>query len=208
VGRSLVAAEVNAIGTAYQRTDLLPPESAAAVRIAMQQYVDALLESRRYGPGVTNFNGGHGRPRKYFQTWRRPNRSKWLIRNVVTSTSVQPNANPPCSTTRPNGLMFRSHQPGPSGPVVDLSYAGLFGLRNVPDEALQPFLLIEAPRLLFPFARQIVAEAVTNLGFPPLLLDPIDFASAYIAQAQAAQEQGAPAEGGDDGGGEPTPSDA
>jgi preprotein translocase subunit SecB len=92
--------------------------------------------------------------------------------------------------------------------VVDLSYACLFGLRGVPDEALPPFLLIEAPRLLFPFARQIVAEAVTNLGFPPLLLDPIDFASAYIAQAQAAQEQGAPAEGGDNGGGEPTPSDA
>ena len=92
--------------------------------------------------------------------------------------------------------------------VVDLSYACLFGLRGVPDEALPPFLLIEAPRLLFPFARQIVAEAVTNLGFPPLLLDPIDFASAYIAQAQAAQEQGAPAERGDNGGGEPTPSDA
>ena len=72
--------------------------------------------------------------------------------------------------------------------VVDLSYACLFGLRNVPEEALPPFLLIEAPRLLFPFARQIVAEAVTNLGFPPLLLDPIDFAAAYVAQAQAAQQ--------------------
>ena len=71
--------------------------------------------------------------------------------------------------------------------VVDLSYAGLFGLRNLPDEALQPFLLIEAPRLLFPFARQIVAEAVSNTGFPPLLLDPIDFAGAYMAQLQAQQ---------------------
>jgi preprotein translocase subunit SecB len=89
--------------------------------------------------------------------------------------------------------------------VVDLSYACLFGLRNVPDEALPPFLLIEAPRLLFPFARQIVAEAVTNLGFPPLLLDPIDFAAAYLAQAQAAQQ--AEAEGAD-GGGEPAPSEA
>src|ERR1700740_2223892 len=44
--------------------------------------------------------------------------------------------------------------------MVDLSYAGLFGLRNLPDEALQPFILIEAPRLLFPFARQIIAEAI------------------------------------------------
>jgi|SRR4051812_44176575 preprotein translocase subunit SecB len=90
--------------------------------------------------------------------------------------------------------------------VVDLSYACLFGLRNVPDEALPPFLLIEAPRLLFPFARQIIAEAVTNLGFPPLLLDPIDFAAAYLAQAEAAQEQAAVE--GADGGGEPAPSEA
>ena len=73
--------------------------------------------------------------------------------------------------------------------LVDLSYGGLFGLRNVPEEALPPFLLIEAPRLIFPFARQIVAEAVTNAGFPPLLLDPIDFAAAYMAQLQAAQGQ-------------------
>lgn len=71
--------------------------------------------------------------------------------------------------------------------VVDLSYAGLFGIRNVPDEALQPFLLIEAPRLIFPFARKIVADAVTDTGFPPLLLEPIDFASAYMAQVQAQQ---------------------
>jgi preprotein translocase subunit SecB len=73
--------------------------------------------------------------------------------------------------------------------VVDLSYGGLFGLRNIPEEALPPFLLIEAPRLIFPFARQIVSDAVANTGFPPLLLDPIDFAGAYFAQLQAAQEQ-------------------
>jgi len=73
--------------------------------------------------------------------------------------------------------------------VVDLSYGGLFGLRNVPDDALPPFLLIEAPRLIFPFARQIVSEAVANTGFPPLLLDPIDFAGAYLAQVEAAQAQ-------------------
>jgi preprotein translocase subunit SecB len=70
--------------------------------------------------------------------------------------------------------------------VVDLAYAGLFGLRNLPDEALPPFLLIEAPRLLFPFARQIIAEQVQNLGFPPVLLDPIDFSGAYLAQVEAA----------------------
>ena len=75
--------------------------------------------------------------------------------------------------------------------LVDLSYAGLFGIRNFPEEALAPFLLVEAPRLLFPFARQIVSEAIQNTGFPPLLLDPIDFAAAYIAQMQAQQGNGA-----------------
>ena len=51
--------------------------------------------------------------------------------------------------------------------LVDLRYAGLYAFRNFPEESLSPFLLIEAPRLLFPFARQIVAESVTSLGFPP-----------------------------------------
>jgi preprotein translocase subunit SecB len=66
--------------------------------------------------------------------------------------------------------------------VVELVYAGLFGLANVPDEALEPFLIIEAPRILFPFARRIIADATRDGGFPPLMLDPIDFASLYMAQ--------------------------
>ena len=89
--------------------------------------------------------------------------------------------------------------------VVDLSYAGLFAIRNVPDEALPPFLLIEGPRLLFPFARQVISDAVSNTGFPPLMLDPIDFAAAYMAQVEAAQQQGL---GGEEGGSEPAPSEA
>jgi len=86
--------------------------------------------------------------------------------------------------------------------MVELTYAGLFALRNVPQEALQPFLLIEAPRLLFPFARQIIGEAVSNSGFPPLLLDPIDFTAAYMSQVQ--QQEGI------EGGGQqvPSPTDA
>jgi preprotein translocase subunit SecB len=79
--------------------------------------------------------------------------------------------------------------------LIDLSYAGLFGLRNVPEEALGPFLLIEAPRLLFPFARQIIADCTQNTGFPPILLDPVDFTAAYLARAQAEQA-------GQNGGGE------
>lgn len=86
-------------------------------------------------------------------------------------------------------IEVRAHSQSGVQFLVDLSFAGLFGLRNFPEEAVPPFLLIEAPRLLFPFARQIVCESVQNMGFPPLLLEPIDFASAYMAQVQAAQQQ-------------------
>ena len=93
--------------------------------------------------------------------------------------------------------------------IVDLSYGGLFGLRNIPEEALPPFLLVEAPRLLFPFARQILADATQQAGFPPLLLDPIDFGAAYMAQLESAQSAGeANGSAASNGGGETTPSDA
>lgn len=73
--------------------------------------------------------------------------------------------------------------------IVDLSYAGLFGLRNIPAEQLDPFLLGEAPRILFPFARRVLADAVRDGGFPPLLLEPIDFAGIYLQQRAQAEEQ-------------------
>jgi preprotein translocase subunit SecB len=73
--------------------------------------------------------------------------------------------------------------------LVDLSYAGLFALRNIPQEALDPFLLGEAPRILFPFARRVLADQVRDGGFPPLMLEPIDFAGIYMQQR--AQQEGA-----------------
>ena len=76
--------------------------------------------------------------------------------------------------------------------IVDLSFAGLFGFRNVPADQIQPFLLGEAPRLLFPFARRVLADAVRDGGFPPLLLEPIDFGQLYMQQqAQQAGAEGA-----------------
>ena len=73
--------------------------------------------------------------------------------------------------------------------AVDLLYAGLFALRNIPEEQLQPFLLAEAPRLLFPFARRVVADAIRDGGFPPLVLDPIDFGALYMQRAAQAQAE-------------------
>jgi preprotein translocase subunit SecB len=86
--------------------------------------------------------------------------------------------------------------------LVDLAYGGLFGLRGFPQDSLATFMLLEAPRLLFPFARQIIAEATQNTGFPPLLLDPVDFGAAFMAQLQASQAQGAEGGAAADPGGE------
>ena len=81
--------------------------------------------------------------------------------------------------------------------AVELLYGGLFALKNVPDEALEPFLIVEAPRLIFPFARRIVADATRDGGFAPLLLDPIDFASMYMARMNQGEQGGQPiTEGG------------
>ena len=63
--------------------------------------------------------------------------------------------------------------------AFELTFAGVFRIQNVPQESLNAIVLIECPRLLFPFAREIVANAVRNGGFPPLLLDPFDFVALY-----------------------------
>jgi preprotein translocase subunit SecB len=69
----------------------------------------------------------------------------------------------------------------------ELVFAGAFRIQNVPAESLQPVVMIECPRLLFPFAREIVATAVRNGGFPPLLLEPIDFVTLYRQRLAAMQ---------------------
>jgi preprotein translocase subunit SecB len=72
----------------------------------------------------------------------------------------------------------------------ELTYGGVFRAKNVPQDQLHPVIMIECPRLMFPFARQIIAEAVRNGGFPPLYIDPIDFVALYqqrVAQARAQQ---------------------
>ena len=74
---------------------------------------------------------------------------------------------------------------------VELVYGGVFRIEGFPQEHMLPLLFIECPRLLFPFARQIIAEATRNGGFPPLMLDPIDFAQMFqqkLAEDQAASK--------------------
>lgn len=70
---------------------------------------------------------------------------------------------------------------------VELVYGGVFSIQHFPQEHMLPILFIECPRLLFPFARQIIAESTRNGGFPPLMLDPIDFAQMF--QQKLAEDQ-------------------
>jgi preprotein translocase subunit SecB len=71
---------------------------------------------------------------------------------------------------------------------AELLYAGIFRLQGIPQESMHPALLIECPRILFPFARHILADATRNGGFPPLMIDPVDFGRLYqsrLAEMQA-----------------------
>jgi len=80
----------------------------------------------------------------------------------------------------PNTLLFS----------FDLLYAGVFKIQNVPQENVHAIVMIECPRLLFPFAREIIANAVRNGGFPPLMIGPVDFVSLY-RQRMAEQQSSA-----------------
>ena len=74
--------------------------------------------------------------------------------------------------------------------VAELTYAGVFTLTGLPDNAVEPVLLVECPRILFPFARNILADVTRDGGFPPVLLQPIDFVALWQARrAQTAQTQ-------------------
>ena len=76
----------------------------------------------------------------------------------------------------------------------ELNYAGVFRVENVPQEQIQPLVMIEGPRLLFPFARQIVAESVRAGGYPPLYVDPIDFHGLYMQRLATATSGAIPAQ--------------
>src|SRR4029077_14581369 len=73
--------------------------------------------------------------------------------------------------------------------LLEIAYGGLFMLDKVPDEVMQPLLLIECPRLLFPYVRRIVSDLVSDGGLPPLMIEPIDFAALYRSRMMQAQQQ-------------------
>lgn len=77
--------------------------------------------------------------------------------------------------------------------VLELDYAGVFHIENVPDEQMHPFLLIECPRMLFPYVRRVVSDVTRDGGFPPLNLETIDFVALYRSELMRRQQQQADA---------------
>jgi len=75
--------------------------------------------------------------------------------------------------------------------LVDLTYSGLFQLENIVEADVEPLLWVECPRLLFPFSRQILAEITREGGYPPLLINPIDFTPLYVAELNEREKRGA-----------------
>jgi preprotein translocase subunit SecB len=85
-----------------------------------------------------------------------------------------------------SAIDFAAQAVSKAGVIYDLEvvYAGLFKIENMPKQALEPFLLINGPALLFPFLRRLIADLTREGGFPPLMLDPIDFAGLYMRRQQ------------------------
>jgi preprotein translocase subunit SecB len=108
---------------------------------------------------------------------------------------VNVNANKISGSTFESAINFKAEATNKLGTIYDLelAYAGMFQVENLPEAALERFLLIDCPGLLFPFARRLIADLTREGGFPPLLLDPINFANLY---ARRAQERGAQAQPG------------
>jgi preprotein translocase subunit SecB len=107
---------------------------------------------------------------------------------------VQVNATKVGEKSFESAIQFKAQAVNKAGVIYDLElvYAGLFEVQNLPQQALEPFLLINCPMLLFPFLRRLVADLTREGGYPPLLLDPIDFAGLYMRRQQERAAGGKP----------------
>jgi preprotein translocase subunit SecB len=94
-----------------------------------------------------------------------------------------------------SAIAFKAHASNQAGTIYDLEliYSGLFRIKSIPEPALEPFLLINCPTLIFPFLRRLVADITREGGFPPLLLDPIDFAALFLRRRQGKGTEGSTA---------------
>jgi preprotein translocase subunit SecB len=116
-------------------------------------------------------------------SFENPNAPQSLTPSQQPAISIQINVSPKPIAANDVEVELKLEGRAEAGPTLlfafELTFAGIFRIQNVPQEHLHGVLMIECPRLLFPFAREIIAAAVRNGGFPPLLIDPVDFAGLY-----------------------------
>ena len=112
--------------------------------------------------------------------------------NPQLRVTVNVNAGPRGEETYEVALQLEVHASSDLGVIynVELVYGGLFRLRAVPENMLQPVLFVDCPTILFPFVRRVLADVIRDGSFPPLILDPIDFARLYAQNLAQAQTQG------------------
>lgn len=85
-----------------------------------------------------------------------------------------------------SAIHFRGNASAKVGVIYDLElvYAGLFRIQNIPEEAIEPFMLVNCPTLIFPYLRRIVSDVTRDGGYPPLMLDPMDFGALFMRRKQ------------------------
>ena len=113
-----------------------------------------------------------------------PNGTEIITQTPEVNVEVSTNARPLEGDKFEVAIVIRGEAKTPEATVfiVELTYAGVLAISNAPKDAIGPILLIEGARLLFPFARNIIADVTRDGGFPPLLINPIDFAQLYRDQ--------------------------
>ena len=130
-------------------------------------------------------------------SFENPNAPRSLQPSQAPAINIQINVDVKSLSDTDYEVGLKIEGKGDSGGIVlfafDLMFAGVFRVQNVPKENIHPLIMIECPRLLFPYAREIISSAVRNGGFPPLLIDPVDFVGLY--RQKLAETQGQPTAG-------------
>jgi preprotein translocase subunit SecB len=128
-------------------------------------------------------------------SFENPNMGKQMLtqgENPNLQVEVNVNAQRLGTNVYESAITLKAHCESKAGTLYDYEceYGGMFELTNMPEQALEQFLLVNCPALLFPFLRRIAADTTREGGFPPLLLDPIDFAMLYMRRREEAMAQG------------------
>jgi preprotein translocase subunit SecB len=146
------------------------PDTAPAIRILAQFVRDFSFENPR---APDSLRAGAGQPQIDIGVEMNAKGREDGLFEVDLKLSAKAN--------RPEGAVF----------VVELVYAGVFEITGIPEADMEMVLLVECPRFLFPFARRMIADVTSDGGFPPFMLDPIDFAGVYASRkAEAGIETG------------------